>query len=155
MRRIPFVFASSLVLWFLCLPVRLGRHTLPGLLERLGSRGPRDSAAPLRSVDEAIRTALRVCHFRLFRPPFFPRACLRQGLTLFHVLRQMGLPARIHFGVDQARPDFEAHCWVTLDGKAVAEPDDPGSLRVVYSYPTLQATGSETGSAPVHEGQPA
>jgi len=65
------------------------------------------------------------------------RACLREGLTLFHFLRLAGIPARLHFGVydpgvDQRR--LHAHCWVTVEGKPLSlPPGDPTALVLTHS----------------------
>lgn len=55
------------------------------------------------------------------------RACLREGLMLFHFLRLADLPASIHFGVyppDTDTKRMHAHCWVTLNGRAVSSPPE-------------------------------
>lgn len=64
------------------------------------------------------------------------RACLREGIALFHFLRLAGLPAALHIGVyppDGAQGRLRAHCWVTdgckTPGNASQEP-----IAVVLSY---------------------
>lgn len=49
--------------------------------------------------------------------------CLRRGLLLFYFLRLAGHPAVLHFGVYAQRSAREqAHCWVSLEGKCLADP---------------------------------
>jgi len=53
------------------------------------------------------------------------RACLREAVTLFHFLRLAGFPAVMHFAVYPPAEDdsqIHAHCWVTIDGKAISTP---------------------------------
>ncbi len=66
------------------------------------------------------------------------RACLREGVTLFHFLRLTGRPAIMHFGVFPPSTDplrMHAHCWVTLDGRAVSSPpEQPHATVLVYGH---------------------
>ena len=66
------------------------------------------------------------------------RACLREGLTLFHFLRLTGRPAIMHFGVFPPSADpqrMHAHCWVTLNGRAVSSPPEQSHATVlVYGH---------------------
>ncbi len=55
------------------------------------------------------------------------RACLRQGLTLFHFLKLAGWPAVLRIGVfppglDRRR--MHAHCWVTLNDVPLSPPPE-------------------------------
>jgi hypothetical protein len=55
------------------------------------------------------------------------RACLREGLVLFHFLRLSGRPAVLHFGVYAPSTDprrLHGHCWVTVEGTVVTSPPD-------------------------------
>jgi hypothetical protein len=55
------------------------------------------------------------------------RACLRQGLTLFHFLKLAGWPAVLHIGVFPPSLDsrrMHAHCWVTLNGVPLSPPPE-------------------------------
>ncbi|HUT37592.1 MAG TPA: lasso peptide biosynthesis B2 protein [Planctomycetota bacterium] len=66
---------------------------------------------------------------RLARPRHMKRrACLRQGLMLFHFLCLAGHEPELHFAVFPAesppRP-MHAHCWVTLGGVACSPPAEP------------------------------
>ena len=55
------------------------------------------------------------------------RACLRQGLTLFHFLKLASWPAVLHIGIFPPRLDdrrMHAHCWVTLNGVPLSPPPE-------------------------------
>ena len=55
------------------------------------------------------------------------RACLREGLTLFHFLRLANWPAVLHIGVFPPRLDqrrLHAHCWVTVDNVPLSPPPE-------------------------------
>ena len=80
----------------------------------------------------AERMAAVVAH-RLRRPRVMRRrACLRQGLVLFHVLRLAGRPAVLHFGVYPPSVDprrLHGHCWVTVNDVCLsAPPDQPAAV---------------------------
>ncbi|MBM4042090.1 MAG: lasso peptide biosynthesis B2 protein [Planctomycetes bacterium] len=79
---------------------------------------------PYRGVaPEAIGELVRR---RLARPRQMKRrACLRQGLMLFHFLCLAGREPVLHFAVFPAEPapqPMHAHCWVTLDGQECSPP---------------------------------
>ena len=67
------------------------------------------------------------------------RACLREGLTLYHFLRLAGVPAVLQFGVYPPELDpgrMHAHCWVTVDGVPVsAPPGQPAALVLTHGAP--------------------
>ncbi|MGC9964128.1 MAG: lasso peptide biosynthesis B2 protein [Syntrophobacteraceae bacterium] len=74
---------------------------------------------------------------RLKRPIYMVRrACLREGLLMFHFLRLAGLEATLHVSVHpkEAFGRLHAHCWVTSFGRTVSSP--PGlQMAEVFSYP--------------------
>jgi len=63
------------------------------------------------------------------------RACLREGLMLFHFLRLAGYDAALHFSVYPPHDDvrMHAHCWVSLDGRCVSTPAAAGGV-LVFTY---------------------
>ena len=85
-------------------------------------------------LENTLAVVTTVCQFRLFRFPLFPRACLRQSLTMYRVLTAMGYPVMIHFGVRKQGAAFVGHSWVTLNGRPLAERGSP-EFTAVYSYP--------------------
>jgi len=70
------------------------------------------------------------------------RACLRQGLTLYHFLRLAGVPAVLEFGVYPPGADavrLHAHCWVSVGGRAVsAPPGRPAALLLTHGAERLR-----------------
>jgi hypothetical protein len=72
---------------------------------------------------------------RLARPRMMRRrACLREGLLLFHFLCLAGGEPTVHFAVfppDEAPSPVHAHCWVTLGGRAWSEPPQGPSVELM------------------------
>ena len=97
---------------------------------------------PYRSVSpDTIAQAVRR---RLARPRQMKRrACLREGLTLFHFLCLAGHEPEMHFAVfppDQAPRPMHAHCWVTLDGHPCSAPPQQPCAEVLHHS---RAAGSQ------------
>ena len=119
-------------------------YTVPILLERLGESKKHIRKTPME-LREVIGIATRVCNLRPFRSRFFPKVCLRQSLTLYRTLSQMGYPVEIHFGALKDGEDLCGHSWVTIRGEPLADTARSGIFKVVYSYPykTLSSGGIE------------
>ncbi|MDR4483612.1 MAG: lasso peptide biosynthesis B2 protein [Nitrospirales bacterium] len=119
--------------WF---PILLRFCTLPKLLEQLRPRERQRGRKSRPTLDRAVQIIVRVCHLRPFRGLLFPRTCLRQALVLYDMLMYLGYSVTIHFGILKMGEELRGHSWVTLEGKPVAEREDPGACHhVVYSYP--------------------
>lgn len=127
--------AMRLAGWFCGLPFRLAVYSVPTLVEGLPPIRERRTRNP-SELDRAVRIALRVCHLPLFRPPIYPRACLRQALALYYLLTRMGYPVEIHFAVRKEGKELQGHSWVTVDGKPIAERPRDGPLHILYTYPS-------------------
>jgi hypothetical protein len=125
--------------WLLGLPIRLHRQSLPKLLDRLAVVQGQASFSSPQEMDRMVRLVVRVCHLRCFRPPLFPRACLRQALALYYTLRRLGYPAAIHFGIHKAEEALHGHSWVTVQGQIVAESMPVKTFHEVYSHPPANA----------------
>ena len=132
------LLASDLVLWLCWLPLMLRIQTIPSLLKRLAGSEAHLKKTPME-LREAIGIITRVCNLRVFRSRFFPKLCLRQSLTLYRTLKQMGYPVEIHFGVRKDDKNFQGHSWVTMHGEPVADTAPDGLFKVVYSYPQASA----------------
>jgi len=55
------------------------------------------------------------------------RACLREGIVLFHFLRLGGHDAVMHFAVYPPSGDespMHAHCWVTVGEQNISTPPE-------------------------------
>ncbi len=80
-----------------------------------------------------------VVRARLRRPRHMRRrACLREGLTMFHFLRLADLPAELHIGVYPAGGRARrGHCWVTCGSETMnAEPAQPVAVLLRHGTPS-------------------
>ncbi len=99
----------------------------------LGS-APGRSASPARIIE--------LTQGLLGRNPVFHDSCLKRSLVLFRLLRQIGQPVIIRFGVTMEGEDIAGHSWLEQSGRPIAERADPyQSYSVIYSYPS--ATGQK------------
>jgi transglutaminase superfamily protein len=129
--------------WLCGLPIRMRVHSLPGLLQRLTPaprRAPRQD--PL-NMEQAVRLVRRMCRLRCVRGPLFPQACLRQALTLYHLLSRLSYPVAIHFGVYKVGEALCGQSWVTVDGQPVAERLPPEMLQDIYACPAASSYASQ------------
>ena len=138
------LLALDLVLWLCWLPVMLRVHTIPMLLNRLARSEKHIRRTPM-GLRDVVGIVTRICNLRPFRSRFFPKVCLRQSLTLYRTLSQMGYPVEIHFGALKDGEDLYGHSWVTMHGEPLADTARSGVFKVVYSYPynTLSSGGIE------------
>jgi Transglutaminase-like superfamily len=128
-------WAMRVVMWLCVLPLRLHRHTLPELLERLTPRYPRPQRSAPQEREMAVRIVTRLCRLRCFQGRFFPRLCLRQSLTLYYVLARLGEPVALHLGVSKNGETLRGHSWVTVQGEPVAERAPPEeACRPLYRF---------------------
>jgi len=128
-------FAACVAGWVCLLPILLRIYSLSTLLQRLAPDRVRERKNATVKMEQ-VAIVVRVCNLRLFRWPIFPRACLRQSLTLYRTLTRMGYPSEIHFGIRKDGAELRGHSWVTLQGKPVADSAQSGMFKVVYSYPS-------------------
>jgi hypothetical protein len=128
------VLATNAGAWLCVLPLLLRQHSLPALLAKIDNpkRRPKRKGKP--DLNATVLTLSRVCRVRFFRPPLFPRACLRQSLVLYRFLSGMGYTVEIHFGIRKDGSALEGHSWVTLNGAPLGE-RGPIPFTVVYSHP--------------------
>lgn len=91
------------------------------------------------TLDRMVQIVVRICHVRPFRSRLFPLACMRQALTLYSILTDLGYPVNIYFGITKNGEQLRGHSWITLEGKPIAEIGDPtSSYHIVYSHPASQ-----------------
>jgi hypothetical protein len=126
------VLALDLFLWLWWLAVMLRIYAIPMLLERIA--GKRKEAESPIDVDAVVGLVTHVCNLRPFRSRIFPKLCLRQSLALYRTLIKMGYPIEIHFGVRKDENNLTGHCWVTMEGKPVADTAYSATFKVLYSY---------------------
>jgi Transglutaminase-like superfamily len=128
-------WALRLVVWLAVLPLRLHRHTLPELLERLTPRHPPPQRSSPQEREMAVRIVARLCRLRCFQGRLFPGLCLRQSLTLYYVLARLGEPVIFHVGVLKNGETLRGHSWVTVRGEPVAERTPPEEVfRPLYTF---------------------
>jgi hypothetical protein len=116
-----FAQAMRVSVWLCGLPLRLCRAPLPRLLERYTPAARQLPSGSALDMQRLVQLVVWVCHWPFFRPPLFPRACLRQSLALYYVLSHRGYPVAIHFGVCKAADGLQGHSWVSVHGTPVAE----------------------------------
>jgi hypothetical protein len=61
--------------------------------------------------------------------------CLERALAAKRVLRRRGFNAELHIGVRRADQGYEAHAWLTLDGRSL----DPAADDFVAMRPVSMA----------------
>ena len=127
----------DLFLWLWSLPVLLRLHTVPALLERIGSGAKRPNASPLELQDAAAVVA-RVCNLKPFRTRVFPKPCLRHSLALYRTLIRLGYPPQIHIGVRKSEGELIGHSWVSLHGQCVADTSDSAVFKSIYSHAPIE-----------------
>jgi hypothetical protein len=138
--------AVRLGVWLAVLPIRLHRHPLPALLERLTPRSARAQRPSLRQRDRVVGVVVRLCRWRCFRGRLFPRLCVRQSLTLYYELARLGEPVVLHVGVSKKGETLQGHSWVTVQGAPVAERRRPEeAFQTIYTFSAISAgaTGQE------------
>jgi hypothetical protein len=69
------------------------------------------------------------------------RRCLRKGLLALYFLRLAGVPAVLNIGVyRESGPREQAHCWISVDGRCIADPPEyPYVLMLTYDPPVQRA----------------
>ncbi len=97
---------------------------------------------PYRGV--SAETMVEVVRRRLARPRHMRRrACLREGLLLFHFLCLAAREPEVHFSVFEPPAGSErldAHCWVSLDGRTLSSPPSGSSVEMMrYRRFSLEA----------------
>jgi len=100
----------------------LSRGTVPETVARIRRRGRRSHAAPSVGQGAAVRLA-RVVGRTLDPLPADSR-CLMRSLVLTTLLSHRGIDSTLVIGT-RSVPDFAAHAWVEVDGRAVL-PDGGG-----------------------------
>jgi transglutaminase superfamily protein len=141
-------WALRVVVWLCGMPLRLHRHTLPELLERLTPRHTRAHRPSPQEREMTVRIVTRLCRLRCFRGRFFPKLCVRQSLTLYYVMARLGEPVVLHIGVSKKGDTLQGHSWVTVQGVPMAERAPPEeAFRPIYTfaYTNTGAAGKRRG----------
>jgi hypothetical protein len=101
----------------------LGLRRTVRLARRAGERSARARSGSADDLARSVATAAA----------FFPgrAVCLEQSIALYVLLRRRGHPAGLRIGV-QPYP-FQAHAWVEVDGRPVAENEE--TIRRLVAFP--------------------
>jgi hypothetical protein len=123
------VFPLRVLGFAAAVPLLLRIVKLPHLGDRLEPAAPPEPPADPAEVERLIR---RVDLLIRLGWPFVRRGCLVRGLTRYRFLREAGVDAALCFGIGRlpGQEDFTGHCWLELDGRALAEPREP---RPIYT----------------------
>jgi len=125
--------ALRVATWLCWVSTLLRVVPFPELLGRLETRG---AARRSPGLERTVSIVARVCRMRVFRLPIFPRNCLRQSLALYRFLRRMGYAVRLQVSVHKDGIDaLEAHSWVSLHGRPLADSAPPECFRTLFSFP--------------------
>lgn len=85
--------------------------------EAVPPASPASPALPTHRATAIARAVDRAARRGVFRP-----RCLARSVALQRLLRAEGFgPSRIHVGVRSVRGSFEAHAWVTLNGRVIGD----------------------------------
>jgi hypothetical protein len=112
------------------LPILIRTQPLDRVLQALTpTRRPAPSPPEALSAVEAVTDRLTRRSLAVRTP------CLTRALLRYALLRRQGLRACFVIGVRPGgRDGFEAHAWVTLDGRPVME-QQPAEYRVAFIWP--------------------
>jgi hypothetical protein len=88
------------------------------LLRRLAGHGPVRSATEIE-----LRQAEQLAQFAAIagRRGLLSATCLRQALLVDYLLRRRGLAPELKLGVRKREGRFDAHAWVELEGRPLAQ----------------------------------
>jgi hypothetical protein len=123
----------AVCLWTAVMPVLIRRLDLQRLLQIL-------TVEPGRALPEVddVRLVIGCTDWLLCHRPFAGGACLQRSLVLYRVLREMGLPVSIVFGVRREDSGISGHAWLTQAVWPGLPLGDAGDrFTVMYTYPRL------------------
>ena len=126
--RSPF-FSFRVLAFAAVVPLLLRFVKLPQLGDRLE---PDDPPAPPRDPAAVDRLIRRIDLLIRLGWPIVRRGCLVRGITRYRFLREAGIDTTLCFGIGRlpGQESFTGHCWLEMDGRALAEPREP---RPIYS----------------------
>ena len=123
LRVLSFAAAVPLLLRVVKLP-QLGDQLEPDdpPMPPILPRDPAEVDRLIRRVDLLIRLGW----------PVVRRGCLVRGITRYRFLREAGVDVTLCFGIGRlpGQESFTGHCWLEMDGRALAEPREP---RPIYT----------------------
>jgi hypothetical protein len=128
--RNPF-FPLRVLSFAAAVPLLLRVVKLPQLGDRLEPDDP-PARTPPRDPAEVDRLVRRIDLLIRLGWPVVRRGCLVRGITRYRFLREAGVDATLCFGIGRlpGQESFTGHCWLEMDGRALAEPREP---RPIYT----------------------
>jgi hypothetical protein len=132
--RSPF-FPLRVLSFAAAVPLLLRVVKLPHLGDRLEPDDPPMPPIPRtrpRDPAEVDRLVRRIDLLIRLGWPVVRRGCLVRGITRYRFLREAGVDATLCFGIGRlpGQESFTGHCWLEMDGRALAEPREP---RPIYT----------------------
>jgi hypothetical protein len=126
------LFPFRVLTFAAAVPLLLRVVKLPQLGDRLEPDDPPAPRIPLGEPAEVERLIRRIDRLIRIGWPVVRRGCLVRGITRYRFLREAGVDASLCFGIGRlpGEESFTGHCWLEMDGRAVAEPREP---RPIYT----------------------
>jgi len=124
--------------WFELIRAMIAIRLHPSLVasDRHIPVGRRPLASP--SVDEVCLWVARAAAHHIKRV-----TCLERAVAAQRMLRRRGFPADLHIGVRPVPPGFEAHAWLTLDGRSLDPQSD--AFTAMKRLSAAQRNGEQNG----------
>ncbi len=126
------LFPFRVLTFAAAVPLLLRVVKLPQLGDRLEPDDLPSTPIPQREPAEVERLIRRIDRLIRIGWPVVRRGCLVRGITRYRFLREAGVDASLCFGIGRlpGEEGFTGHCWLEMDGRAVAEPREP---RPIYT----------------------
>jgi hypothetical protein len=98
------------------------------------------SRIPTTAMPELLNRAVRYTDALLWRLHFpLPGTCLPRSLVLYYFATRLGYTVKFCCGVQRGDGTLKGHAWLTRDGNAFLEPEDPEKQFVVtFSFPEVK-----------------
>ena len=125
-REIPVVLRSCILAAIV--PVMVKALPLPRVLSLLEPRKRVQSSCDPYELARIVSAAVRL------GPRFGVGECLVRSLVLYNSLRRAAYAPLLVIGGRLSDDRFEGHCWIEIDGKPLAEPNDPGDIARIFAH---------------------
>lgn len=126
------LFALRVLTFAAAVPLLLRVVKLPQLGDRLEPADPPPARTPPHDPATVDRLIRRIDLLIRLGWPIVRRGCLVRGITRYRFLREAGVDATLCFGIGRlpGHESFTGHCWLEMEGRALAEPREP---RPIYT----------------------
>lgn len=87
-----------------------------------------------RTVEDGLAIAFRYAEsvFLVHRRLPFIGKCLARSLTIWFLLRLVGIQSDVRFGMKKKQSEFSAHAWVEIEGTPLASEDEKAEGYVFF-----------------------